>query len=203
VSTSPARGRRALGTMRLSAPARSGATWSAVTFDARGVPTWIGAGARALGAMWGGAAFWSAVGRRLCELDGGPLLVLSLHVADGGGAGDRILGTLVGVREHSGRISSVLSVLCAGAGPAQDGAASRGSEETMGEGVTMELKDIVHQLTDLIWRREQQSQQAVETAVLSYIQDAVTVEIEYRRRMHDLDRRLSELEAVRGAAIPS
>lgn len=175
-------------------------TCSEVVFDARGVPTRVGTGARVFGTAWGGAAFWQAVGRRLCALPGGPVLVLALHVTCGDGERDRVLGALVGIRDHAGRISSVL---CAVAGAAQDGTASGGSEETTGEGGTMELKELVHQLTDLIWHREQQSHQAVEAAILSYIQDAVTVEIEYRRRMHDLDRRLSELEALRGTPIPS
>ncbi len=67
----------------------------------------------------------------------------------------------------------------------------------------MELKDLVHSLTDLIWEREMRTQQPAETAILGYVQDVVSVEIEYRRRMRDLDRRLAELEGSREVAATS
>ncbi len=67
----------------------------------------------------------------------------------------------------------------------------------------MSLREVVHKLVDLILEREQQAQQGAEAAILSYIQDAVAAEVEYRRKMRDLDRRLAELEgAVETAPHP-
>lgn len=60
----------------------------------------------------------------------------------------------------------------------------------------MHLKDLVRDLADLIWQREQQSEQATEESVLTYVHDAVVTELEYRRRTTELDRRLGELEGV-------
>ncbi|HXX40071.1 MAG TPA: hypothetical protein VEP50_18300 [bacterium] len=57
----------------------------------------------------------------------------------------------------------------------------------------MPLKDLARQLADLTWTLEQQTQKPSDAAILSYVQDAVTVEIEYRRRMRDLEHRLSEI----------
>ncbi len=67
----------------------------------------------------------------------------------------------------------------------------------------MDLRDYVHKLTDLIWDREHKSQRPVDAAILSYVQDAVIAELEYRRRMSDLDRRIAELESMTGAGVPS
>lgn len=67
----------------------------------------------------------------------------------------------------------------------------------------MELREYVHKLTDFIWDRERRSQKPVDAAILSYIQDAVIAELEYRRRMSDLDRRIAELESLTGAAVSS
>lgn len=64
----------------------------------------------------------------------------------------------------------------------------------------MELKEMVRGLADLIWEREQRIPQ-VETAILGYVQDVVLAEIEYRRRMRDLDRRLTELESTSEAGV--
>ena len=50
------------------------------------------------------------------------------------------------------------------------------------------------------WEREQRIPQ-VETAILGYVQDVVLAEIEYRRRMRDLDRRLTELESTSEAGV--
>lgn len=58
----------------------------------------------------------------------------------------------------------------------------------------MQLKDMVHQMADSIWEQEQRTKQRTEDAVLTYIRDAVSAELEYRRRVTDLDRRLVELE---------
>jgi hypothetical protein len=57
----------------------------------------------------------------------------------------------------------------------------------------MPLKDLARQLADLIWTLEQQTQQPADPAVLGYVQEAVTVELEYRRRMRDLERRLADI----------
>ena len=70
-------------------------------------------------------------------------------------------------------------------------------------GEHMDLREFVHKLTDFIWEREHQSQKSVDAAVLSYIQDAVIAELEYRRRMDDLDRRIAELDALTGAGVHS
>ena len=51
----------------------------------------------------------------------------------------------------------------------------------------MDLREYVHKLTDFIWEREHKSQKPVDAAILSYVQDAVIAELEYRRRMSDLD----------------
>ena len=59
----------------------------------------------------------------------------------------------------------------------------------------MELKRVVQELTDLIWVREQRVQRSIEATVLRFVQGAVTVELEYRRHMRDLDTLLAELEA--------
>jgi hypothetical protein len=67
----------------------------------------------------------------------------------------------------------------------------------------MELRDYVHKLTDFIWDREHKTQKAADAAILSYVQDAVIAELEYRRRMSDLDRRIAELELLAGAGVPS
>lgn len=60
----------------------------------------------------------------------------------------------------------------------------------------MELKRVVQELTDLIWVREQRFQRSIEATVLRFVQGAVTVELEYRRHMRDLDLLLAELEAA-------
>jgi hypothetical protein len=67
----------------------------------------------------------------------------------------------------------------------------------------MDLREFVHKLTDFIWEREHKSQKPVDAAILSYVQDAVIAELEYRRRMSDLDRRIAELESLTGVGVPS
>ena len=67
----------------------------------------------------------------------------------------------------------------------------------------MQLKEIVHNLTDLIWQAEQQTDHPLDDAILSYVRDAVAVEVDYRRRMRELDRRLIELETVHAMATPA
>ncbi len=67
----------------------------------------------------------------------------------------------------------------------------------------MELREYVHKLTDFIWDREHRTQKPVDAAILSYVQDAVIAELEYRRRMSDLDRRIAELESLTGVGVSS
>ncbi len=67
----------------------------------------------------------------------------------------------------------------------------------------MELREYVHKLSDFIWDREHKSQKPVDAAILSYVQDAVIAELEYRRRMSDLDPRVAGLEPLTGAGVPS
>lgn len=67
----------------------------------------------------------------------------------------------------------------------------------------MQLKEIVHNLTDLIWQAEQQTDHPLDDAILSYVRDAVAVEVDYRRRMRELDRRLIDLETVHAVATPA
>jgi hypothetical protein len=57
----------------------------------------------------------------------------------------------------------------------------------------MELQSFVATLVEMIWEREQRMHRQVDAAVLGYVRDAVTVELEYRRRMHELDRRITPL----------
>lgn len=66
----------------------------------------------------------------------------------------------------------------------------------------MELRQIVQALTDLIWMREQHLQRSIEAPVLRFVQGAVTVELEYRRNMRDLNVLLAELEMSAEAASP-
>jgi len=67
----------------------------------------------------------------------------------------------------------------------------------------MQLKEIVHNLTDLIWQAEQQTERPLDDSILSYVRDAVAVEVDYRRRMRELDRRLIEIETVHAVAGPA
>ena len=63
----------------------------------------------------------------------------------------------------------------------------------------MELKQFVTALVVMIWEREQQTQRSIDTATLGYVQDAVAAELEYRRRMRELDRRIADLAEHVGA----
>ncbi|HET7266063.1 MAG TPA: hypothetical protein VFL28_15475 [bacterium] len=60
----------------------------------------------------------------------------------------------------------------------------------------MQLKDLVRGLVDVIWEREKQAQRPVDDSMLTYVREAVVTELEHRRRVLELDRRLSELEGV-------
>ena len=55
----------------------------------------------------------------------------------------------------------------------------------------MELQSFVATLVEMISEREQRSRRQLDGTVLEYVRDAVTVELEHRRRIHELDRRLS------------
>ena len=66
----------------------------------------------------------------------------------------------------------------------------------------MQLQELVHHLTDLIWQAEQRTEHAMDDAILTYVRDAVSAEIEYRRRMRELDRRMAELETPKEIAAP-
>lgn len=67
----------------------------------------------------------------------------------------------------------------------------------------MGVKDLVQELADLIWRREIEGRPSMESAILGYLQDAVAAELEYRRRMRELDGRLAELESGSVVSVPS
>src|SRR5579859_1261487 len=69
-------------------------------------------------------------------------------------------------------------------------------------GTRMQLQELVHHLTDLIWQAEQRTEHAMDDAILTYVRDAVNAEIEYRRRMRELDRRMAELETPKEIAAP-
>jgi hypothetical protein len=64
----------------------------------------------------------------------------------------------------------------------------------------MELKQFATALADAIWEWEQRTHRSVDAAMLGYVQDAVAAELEYRRRMRELDRRIAALEESVGAA---
>ncbi len=66
--------------------------------------------------------------------------------------------------------------------------------ERGGGGGPMAVRGLVQRLIDLVWEREQLGFQSAETVVMGYLRDAVTVGIDHRRRVRDLDRRLAELE---------
>jgi hypothetical protein len=78
--------------------------------------------------------------------------------------------------------------------------------ESLGEGAplsersTMDLKDLAHKLADFIWESEHSGLESAAASVFQYIQGVVGTELEYRRRMRDLDQRLAELESTRRGA---
>jgi|GEM_PF-2243106 len=57
----------------------------------------------------------------------------------------------------------------------------------------MSLKDLARQLADLTWTLEQQTRKVADAEILGYVRDAVTVEVEYRRQMRDLEHRLTDI----------
>ena len=52
----------------------------------------------------------------------------------------------------------------------------------------------------MIWERENQISRPVDPAMVRYVQDAVVAKLEYRRRMHELDCRLTEIGGTAGIA---
>jgi hypothetical protein len=64
----------------------------------------------------------------------------------------------------------------------------------------MELKQFATTLANAIWEREQRSHRSVDSAMLGYVQDAVAAQLEYRRRMQELDRRIVFLDEPGEAA---
>lgn len=67
----------------------------------------------------------------------------------------------------------------------------------------MELREIVHQLTELIWQGQQRAEHVTDDAILAYVRDAVGAEIEYRRRVRELDSRLSGLKIPQEVVAPA
>ena len=63
----------------------------------------------------------------------------------------------------------------------------------------MELRQFVTTLVEMIWEREQRTRRSADAMVLGYVQDAVAAQLEYRRRMQDLDRRIVDFVAPSGA----
>jgi hypothetical protein len=60
----------------------------------------------------------------------------------------------------------------------------------------MELRQFVSSLADIIVERERKIQRPVDGVVLSYVQDAVVAQLEYRRRVQDLEHRRAEIEST-------
>lgn len=57
----------------------------------------------------------------------------------------------------------------------------------------MELRSFVATLVEKIWELEQRTHREMDAAVLGHVRDGVAVQLEYRRRMRELDRRLGLL----------
>lgn len=60
------------------------------------------------------------------------------------------------------------------------------------------LREWSVRLADMIWLQEQRGRSEFGPAALAYVRDAVTVELEHRRRAAALERRAAELEAWTG-----
>jgi hypothetical protein len=58
------------------------------------------------------------------------------------------------------------------------------------------LQELCVELTEMIWEHERHARSGLDHAVLAYVRDAVTVEVERRRRRVVLDQRLAELESM-------
>ncbi len=57
------------------------------------------------------------------------------------------------------------------------------------------VREWPQRLVEMIWLQEQRGRPEFGSAALAYVHDAVTVELEHRRRAEALDRRAAELEA--------
>ncbi|GEM_PF-4090103 len=82
--------------------------------------------------------------------------------------------------------------------PSQGHGEPRRAEADMGarspiNGEHAEIKTLVRQLAESLWERERRRQGADASTMLAYVSDAVSVDIEFRRRMLKLDRRLAAL----------
>lgn len=177
-------------------------------FDRLGVPTYLGPAALEFGAMWGACAFWEAVGRQVvgpefAERREGVAFYLSVDEYRSDGSAE-LLALIEGRHRPDGGVSLTLHL--PERGPETSAMADvvwDGQRETPRGGIRVQLKELVHSLTDLIWTLERDKPQSAEGPILSYVQEAVAVEIEYRRRMRDLDRRLADIEGVQGVSVSS
>ncbi|HXX37614.1 MAG TPA: hypothetical protein VEP50_05590 [bacterium] len=179
-----------------------------VVVDRRGVPVVLDHTALEFAEPWGGREFWRVVGREVtgpvfAERRAGDTFYLSVdeHRSDGSA---ELLALIEGRRRSDGGVSLTLYV------PEHERETSAvaqlradGRCGTRRGGISVQLKELVHGLTDLIWTLERDKPQTAEGPILSYVQEAVAVEIEYRRRMRDLDRRLAEIEGVQGVSVSS
>jgi hypothetical protein len=77
------------------------------------------------------------------------------------------------------------------AATAKDDATTRGQ---VSGSMRRDLKVLTRQLTEMIWEQEQHGRGPLERAILGYVYDAVSTEIEHRRRRRELERRWGELE---------
>jgi hypothetical protein len=73
------------------------------------------------------------------------------------------------------------------------------SRRVAGRGARMELRSFVAALVETVWQLEQRTHRQMDAPVLGLVRDAVAVELEYRRRMQELDRRLGLLAEPVGA----
>jgi len=179
---------------RPSGPPEPDPEQSDAVFDRRGTPLHLSDAALAFGARWDAQSFWRSVGQEFAKPGAKFPASIEVHECSHDGAREP-LGVIVGFARSGDRMLAWLRVSGTydPAPPVTD--ATTGERCVVREGRRpMMLKDLVHQLTELILTREEQEQRPNVDAILSYVQDAVTVEIEYRRRMRDLDRRLAEIE---------
>ncbi len=177
-----------------------------VIVDRAGEPWELSRAAVEFGAAWGGDEFWRAVAREVApparETEpAGAVRYLSVDEYRSDGSVE-LLALIEGRGEPGGGVSLTLHL------PEREASAAApllaaGRRGTRRGGIRVQLKELVHGLTDLIWTLERDRPQSAEGPILSYVQEAVAVEIEYRRRMRDLDRRLAEIEGVQGVSVTS
>ena len=82
-------------------------------------------------------------------------------------------------------------------------AVGRGRSDGRVAGQGIELKQVVKELTELIWVRGLSLQRPVEAAVLRFVQGAVAAELEYRRNIRDLYLLLAEAESPEETMSPA